>query len=618
MKNLIILINNLNYDFFCIFEELVKYKYNNLIKSISFNQILLFLPDNSNDNYEKKYKNIFLINQNILTFKYNNLISFFQLLKNYYDSYEDKEDIFFLIYQPEYIFFDLDINKKILEESEKIDIQYYYGEGFPEGVVGQVFKYEIIEDILAIIKQKDEIKKNFIFDILLRNITNFDIELIEGNENFEAFRSSFCINKKEDIPPIIRILFIAFSLLIYDKELFLLLCKEDFFKDFIEFRDYSDYYNNIFYKEKLLNSSKFKEKYNFDEISKIATESLDFFDISRNFNENVNKFREFISDKIKFRSFEADIIDVGIEENLQDIFKTFFNNPYFFLDNILRIFPEIVFSYPKTVVLEISSVCSFSCISCPYTYGKLKRKKEFLTLDNIKELYEKNIDYFKDVIFIIGGFGEPFENQEAFDIINYLSQNNKVYVETNCSKFTSDITKKLTKFENVYFVLNLDAYSSDTYIKLGKKMNFNKLETFCKYYLEKYPDNFFIQFIRMKENDDELELFYEKWKKFEDNIIFRKYNNFSLALEDRDVVDLTPVVRYPCFHIRRDLYIMSDGSISLCKSDFNSELIKFNIFENNFLLSPVFNNIFCYYKDHCFGNFPEICKNCNEFYTFYF
>lgn len=612
MKNLVIIIKDtLDIYYLKIFENFIKLKFNNLRNFIKFNDILLFLPKSNNDEKNEYFLNLFKNEENLITFYYDNLKSFFCLLNEFYINNEKKEEIFFLLYNPEYIFFDIKLNEKILEESVKYDVQYYYGEGFPEGLLGQVFKYEIIEDILNIIKNNDTIKKNFIFDIILRNITNFDIDLIEGNENFEAFRTSFSLENKEDIVVIIRIIKLLFLLKDFNKEFLLNISKEDFFYKYIEFEDYSDYYNNIFFREKLKKSQIFQNEYDFNKISSIIEDSFNFFDLNLNYEENLDIFKSFIFENFfdKKDSKEFKIFDKEIEN--------IFDSPYYFIDNILRIFPELIFSYPKTIVLEISSKCSFSCSYCPHTYD-LRRKKEFLSLNDIKKLYEKNLDIFKYSVFIIGGFGEPFENEEAFEIINFLSENHKVFIETNCSKFTSDITKKINNLNNVFFIFNVDAYSSETYTKLGKKLNFAKLDTFCKYYLEKYPQNFFIQFVRMKENDDELELFYEKWRKFEENIIFRKYNNFSGFLEDKDVVDLTPVVRYPCFHIRRDLYILSDGSISLCKSDFNGEILNFNFYDNDFNLLDSLNKKLPFFKSHCNKEYHDICKKCNEFYTFYF
>ena len=613
MKNLVLVLEKLNFNYLLFAKNLLKEKFDLLLNKNKFENIAIFVDENifENDLNKNLFDNFdklkeFVYNEIIKFnnwFVYKDIFDFFYIQKKNFENFEDKENIYFLLLEFDSIFFDIDLNSKIIEESIKYDIQYYYGEGFSDGIIGQVYKYEIIEDIIPLLNKNDEIRKNFIFDILLRNITNFDIDLIEGNENFEAFRTSLRIRNEEDIPVILKLFVLYF--LIKDSEILKALSDENFIFNFIKFEDYKDYYENIFLREKLFNSNEFNQKFDKEEILNILEFLISFYEYDKDILSNIEKTIIFLKERKIINnefSFKNDII---------------LYSPYNFIDNIFKIFPEIVFSFPKTIILEISSTCSFSCISCPYTYG-LKREKKYLMLDEIKIIYEKNSNIFKNAIFIIGGFGEPFENENAFDIINFLSKNNKVYVETNCSKFTSDITKKLENLKNVFFIFNVDAFSEATYSKLGKKLNFSKLETFCKYYLEKYPDSFYIQFIRMKENDEELEAFYEKWKKFENNIIFRKYNTFSNYLEDRDVVDLTPTIRYPCFHLRRDLLILSDGKIGLCKSDFNGEILNYNLFENDLIIYPVLNKLFSFYKDHCRKNYPSICKNCNEFYTFYF
>jgi spiro-SPASM protein len=417
---------------------------------------------------------------------------------------EELNDIYFVFSEYEYIYFDNKINSEILDESIKYQIEYYYGEGFPEGIVGQIVNGSIIKDIFELANEQDDVHKNFIFDILLRNVSFFDIDLIEGEEDFEVFRYSLTLSKKEDIPLI-------------------------------------DY---------ILDNIENKQNISFNEIKTIVKKN-----------------------------------------------------------------PEKLRTIPKAIFIEVSSKCNFQCIHCPYSKG-IKREKEFLTADEIEKLYKGNIEFFDDKVIVISGFGEPFLNPEIIEIIDFFSQNHNIIVETNGSYFNSDIMKKLKNPDKVKFIVSIDSATENTFNFLGKSMNFKKLETFLKYFLEKYPQNFYIQFVRMKQNDFEVEQFYEKWKNFEKNIIFRKYNNYSGVLEDNEVADLTPINRFPCFHLRRDFYILSDGKVALCKSDINGDIADSNVFEEG--MEIIWQKLEKFYKLHLEKKYIPMCKNCNEFYTFYF
>jgi hypothetical protein len=50
-------------------------------------------------------------------------------------------------------------------------------------------------------------------------------------------------------------------------------------------------------------------------------------------------------------------------------------------------------------------------------------------------------------------------------------------------------------------------------------------------------------------------------------IILQKQNVYLGRVEDRRYSDLSPVERIPCWHLQRDLFILSDGTVGFCKQD---------------------------------------------------
>lgn len=538
----IILLNNGKYLLNYI--QFLDFKFSKFDKWIGFDERILFYIKN---NYIKNNKDIIqksLYLKNIKNcFEIDSLNNFFSKLdyffKNNDYSEELLEETYLFINNYEDIFFDYDLNNKIVQESINYDIEYYYGEGFPEGVIGQVIKASIIKDIIPLVKKSDKFDKNFIFSILLRNISYFDIDLIEGKFENEIFRYSLKLNKKEDIKLIYDILFL--------------------------------------------------------ELKNRTVELVDKID--NLYGYNLYEYNE------------------TYQKVLYDNKELILNIHYNKINDILLNKPSLIRTYPKTIFIEISSQYYSDLIYLP-PQNYIKRKKKFLTLDDIKNIYEKNKFFFEDTVIIIDGFGEQFFNKEIIEIINYLSQENEVIVKTTGAFFFSDFTKKLKNLDNIKIIILLDASNEKIYKLVGHKENFKKIETFAKYFLKNYPDSFFIEFTRMKENDSDIEQFYEKWKEYDSNIIFRKYNNFSGVLLNREVADLTPVERFPCFHIRRDFYILSDGKISICKSDFNGEILHKSVFEDScYNIFESYKNI---YLKHITKEYPQICKGCNEFYTFNF
>ncbi|HPC38688.1 MAG TPA: spiro-SPASM protein [Exilispira sp.] len=459
------------------------------------------------------------------------LISYNEILQN--NSLKN-ENNFTLLLSSSYPLFSFSKNIFLIEDAEKYLVDYYYGENFPEGIVGEVFKNSIIDEIIKLSNEKETYRQNIIFDILLKNISLFDIDLLEGFDYYLPYRVSLSLSDFTSIPLIYNIL-----------------------------------------------------KSNIDQFETVENKKTDK-NVKLESISNLSFFKEEINDNPKYIEWEKIEGKLKILENL--------------------------YTFPKTFIIELSSKCNFSCIHCPYPKG-LKRDSEFLNKEKLFSFINSNSLYFNDAKFIIGGFGEPFMHKDFYQIINFLCKNNKVYIETNGSFLNTDFFDNFENPDNIFLIISIDAINEITYKKLGKKMILPILLKTTMTLLEKYPDNVYVSYLRTIHNDDEIETFYSNFQKFEKNIIFRKYNSYSLQLENLEVADLTPVERFPCYHLRRELFILSDGKISLCYSDFNGELLNLTIDDN---FEQIINSYRKYFEMHCNKSYNPLCEKCNEFYTYFF
>jgi spiro-SPASM protein len=120
----------------------------------------------------------------------------------------------------------------------------------------------------------------------------------------------------------------------------------------------------------------------------------------------------------------------------------------------------------------------------------------------------------------------------------------------------------------------------------------------------------------MHENEDDLEHFFRHWKETLGNVIIQKYDDFCGRLPERKVTDLSPVKRIPCWHIKRDVTVMLDGRVLLCREDTAAEHILGNIFQEK--LEAIWGRGEDYYRRHLSSSYPNICTKCDEYYTFNF
>ena len=131
-----------------------------------------------------------------------------------------------------------------------------------------------------------------------------------------------------------------------------------------------------------------------------------------------------------------------------------------------------------------------------------------------------------------------------------------------------------------------------------------------------FPQRTWVQAVRMKDNEEDLEIFYRTWRARTENVIIQKYDSFSGFLPDRSVADLSPLKRFPCWHLKRDMAILLDGTVPLCKEDLRASVKLGNALADD--LSAIWESARRIHRSHVSGEYPGICAACDEYYTYNF
>jgi spiro-SPASM protein len=138
-----------------------------------------------------------------------------------------------------------------------------------------------------------------------------------------------------------------------------------------------------------------------------------------------------------------------------------------------------------------------------------------------------------------------------------------------------------------------------------------------------FPKAVYVQAVRTKGAEDNIERFYRAWKSAAGpEIIIQKYNDFCKALPERNAVDLSPVRRRPCWHVMRDFIVLINGGVpccvNACPSIWNGEagLLLGNAFTES--LETVWEKGTARYLEHCKERYGGICTGCDEYYTYNF
>jgi spiro-SPASM protein len=180
--------------------------------------------------------------------------------------------------------------------------------------------------------------------------------------------------------------------------------------------------------------------------------------------------------------------------------------------------------------------------------------------------------------------------------------------------------------ERLHWVVSLDAPESVLYGRLRGK-GFEEATATARDLIRLFPASAYVQTVRALDNEEALEDFWRGWKKETDNVIVQKYSTFAGFLPPRKVTDLSPLKRKPCWHLKRDLSILIDGKVPLCRDCVRGEIMLGSLFDGPGAASPgpaaLVSRLEAVWKAgeeqhrlHVAGELPAPCAACDEYYTY--
>jgi spiro-SPASM protein len=308
--------------------------------------------------------------------------------------------------------------------------------------------------------------------------------------------------------------------------------------------------------------------------------------------------------------------------------------------------PEILRTLPSFYPIQVYGGCPQKCTLCPYpVFTDTASRKDFMGSAEFEALLDKIAAFSGDAVIDLSLWGELSLHPEKMKLIEAVISRKELslVIETSGIGWKNDELEKcadLTKnrvnslFPALSWIVSLDTADSQKYMEL-RGPGFAEAESTAKKLLSIFPNDCYVQAVRVKGSEEDTEKFYRYWKETaksinescgEKNIIIQKYDDFCGTLEKKQASDISPVIRQSCWHIMRDMPVLIDGSVPLCRE--NMEALKG---ETNFLLGNVFNdsleNIWRngerFYKEHCKKNYNgtllrELCADCDEYYTYNF
>ena len=302
--------------------------------------------------------------------------------------------------------------------------------------------------------------------------------------------------------------------------------------------------------------------------------------------------------------------------------------------------PEILKTVPAFYNLQLAQKCRGICSYCPYP-GQLQNvegvspEKAAGIMDTAKafSLIEQIADYSGEAVIGLSAWGECFNHPDLIKITEKILSYTglSVFIEADGNSIPDNFADELKKIEaaapertngwnKIMIIVSMDGFSKETCSKLrGTEFSLELAVENVKKLEQAVPGCVYPQFVRMNDNEAELESFFRYWKEKSNasngNFIIQKHNNFAGLLPNQEPADLSPLERNICWHLRRDMTILYNGDSPMCYSCVLGE-IKGNVFEQG--IDSVWKNYNGELENHIKGNYCKKCGGCDEFYTFNF
>lgn len=284
--------------------------------------------------------------------------------------------------------------------------------------------------------------------------------------------------------------------------------------------------------------------------------------------------------------------------------------------------PGILRTLPSFFNVQVVAACPQSCSYCPYpgVAGDPRRLEGAMSVDRFETLLDRIVDFAHDAHVSISLWGEPALHPDIERLVAAARRRPaiRLVVETSGVGWRPGQLASIasaTGGNTPIWIVSLDASTPGAYAGL-RGDGFAEATATAGELLALFPGSTHVQAVRMKDNEEDLESFYREWKQRTEHVIIQKYDAFAGALPDRRVADLSPLVRFPCWHLRRDVSVLLDGTVPLCREDLGAGAALGNAFTDG--LAAIWERGGRQYARHVQGELPAICGRCDEYYTFNF
>jgi len=276
-------------------------------------------------------------------------------------------------------------------------------------------------------------------------------------------------------------------------------------------------------------------------------------------------------------------------------------------------------SRPRVLQIETHNRCNLECPMCPYPM--MTRENGYMDF----ELFKKLIDEVSEVQDSVGltHFTEPLLFKDLCRYISYGKEKGLVFgMPTNAVALTEKWAHRLIDCHLDEIIVSFDGATKETYEILRKGADFDKAIKNVERMMEikaqrgvRHP-KVTIQFVRLKQNEHELDAWRELWKSRSDHLQVMDGHNFAVAELTNMMLENAAKTLGHCGWPWWGVCVLCDGKVVPCCYDYDGIQVLGDANEKP--LREIFQDVPMreFRRAHASGRARELdlCRNCPELF----
>jgi spiro-SPASM protein len=321
--------------------------------------------------------------------------------------------------------------------------------------------------------------------------------------------------------------------------------------------------------------------------------------------------------------------------------------------------PRLLRTLPKYFPIQVSGPCPQACTLCPYPrFGAgpggeaVTERRDFMEAGAFETLLDRIAAFSGDAVIGLSLWGEIALHPRRLELISMALARPELslvietsgigWLPSDLDSISAAVSSAAEREQDcgpdggmppLSWIVSLDAFSQERYLET-RGAGFAEALAFARRLRALFPEDSWVQALRVQGGEDDIEQFYRSWKEEAPKgggVIIQKYDDFCGALPKKQASDLSPVRRQSCWHIMRDFPVLIDGGVPACREDlsvFKLPVCKVPAAKEgragvlgNALsesLETIWERGEDLYLKHTQKHYPGICADCDEYYTYNF